>query len=84
MLLAAVDEDLGALFFGIPPALVGRFREQYGVPERYRPIGAVAVGLPTPPPTRAARHASSVAVPWMTWCIAATGRAPQTRPDRGG
>lgn len=48
MLLAAVDEDLGALFFGIAPALMGRFREQYGVPERYRPIGAVAVGHPDP------------------------------------
>ena len=48
MLLAAVDEGLGALFFGIAPALMGRFHEQYGVPERYRPIGAVAVGHPDP------------------------------------
>ena len=48
MLLAAVDEGLGALFFGIVPELFGRFRAQYGVPEGYVPIGAVAVGHPDP------------------------------------
>jgi nitroreductase len=48
MLLTAVDEGLGALFFGIPPELIGRFRAQYGVPEQYLPIGAVAVGHPDP------------------------------------
>lgn len=48
MLLAAVDEGLGALFFGIEPALRDRFRRQYGVPERYVPIGAAAVGHPDP------------------------------------
>ncbi len=48
MLLTAVDEGLGALFFGIPPELIGRFRTQYGVPDSYTPIGAVAVGHPDP------------------------------------
>jgi nitroreductase len=48
MLLAAVDEGLGALFFGIPPALIGEFRQLYGVPEQYLPIGAVAIGYPDP------------------------------------
>jgi nitroreductase len=48
MLLAAVDEGLGALFFGIPPDLIGEFRQLYGVPEQYRPIGAVAIGHPDP------------------------------------
>jgi hypothetical protein len=47
-LLAAVDEGLGALFFGIPPALIGQLRYQYGVPDSYLPIGAVAIGHPDP------------------------------------
>jgi nitroreductase len=48
MLLAAVDEGLGALFFGIPPDLIGKFRELFGVPGQYTPIGAVAIGHPDP------------------------------------
>jgi len=48
MLLAAVDEGLGALFFGIFPGLIARFRERFGVPEAYVPIGAVAIGHPDP------------------------------------
>jgi len=48
MLLAAVDEGLGALFFGIPPHQIPDFRELYGVPEHYLPIGAVAIGHPDP------------------------------------
>jgi hypothetical protein len=48
MLLAAVDEGLGALFFGIPPDLIAEFRLLYGVPESYLPIGAVAIGHPDP------------------------------------
>lgn len=48
ILLAAVDEGLGALFFGIVPPAIGPFRELYGVPEQYVPIGAVAIGHPDP------------------------------------
>lgn len=48
MLLAAADEGLGALFFGIPPALIGQFLRLYGVPDSYLPIGAVAIGYPDP------------------------------------
>jgi hypothetical protein len=48
MLLAAVDEGLGALFFGIPPHQIGEFRNLYGVPGNYLPIGAVAIGHPDP------------------------------------
>jgi nitroreductase len=48
MLLAAVDEDLAALFFGIPPELIEKFRAAYGVPDSYHPIGAVAIGYPDP------------------------------------
>jgi nitroreductase len=48
MLLAAVDEGLGALFFGIPPESIDRFRLTFGVPDSYYPIGAVAIGHPDP------------------------------------
>jgi nitroreductase len=44
MLLTAVDEGLGACFFGIPPDALDRFREEFGVPAAYTPIGAVTVG----------------------------------------
>jgi nitroreductase len=41
-LLAAVDEGLGAVFFG-PPELAD-FRAAFGVPQEWTPIGAIAVG----------------------------------------
>lgn len=46
MLLTAVDEGLGACFFGIPPERVDAFRAEFGVPTRFRPVGCVAVGYP--------------------------------------
>jgi nitroreductase len=44
MLLTAVDEGLGACFFGIPPAQVPVYRGEFGVPEQLMPVGAVSVG----------------------------------------
>lgn len=57
MLLTAVDEGLGACFFGIMPqqgeqfdaavevpAHTAAFRAEFGVPEEYVPIGAITVG----------------------------------------
>jgi len=44
MLLTAVDEGLGACFFGIPPSNTVSFRAEFSVPEEFTPIGAVAVG----------------------------------------
>ncbi|HET6628054.1 MAG TPA: nitroreductase family protein [Nocardioidaceae bacterium] len=44
ILQTAVDAGLGACFFGIPPAVIGRFRAEFGVPEEYTPIGAITVG----------------------------------------
>lgn len=44
MLLTAVDEGLGACFFGLPPEQTSRVRAEFGVPERYAPIGAITVG----------------------------------------
>jgi nitroreductase len=48
MLLGAVDEGLGACFFGIPPDALATFRGSFGVPETYTPIGALAIGHPAP------------------------------------
>jgi len=47
MLLTAVDAGLGAVFFGIFPAFIPRFRSEFSVPERLMPIGVVAVGYPS-------------------------------------
>jgi len=52
MLLTAVDEGIGALFFGLPPDATERFREAFGVPGSYLPIGAVAMGRRTEHPGR--------------------------------
>jgi nitroreductase len=46
MLLTAVDEELGACFFGVPPARIAAFREAFGVPAEYQPVGCVSVGYP--------------------------------------
>ena len=48
ILLTAVDAGLGALFFGIPPQKISRFREAFGVPPELYPIGTVAVGYAKP------------------------------------
>jgi nitroreductase len=44
ILLTAVDEGLGACFFGIPPSRTDAFRTAFGVPEEYTPVGAITVG----------------------------------------
>jgi len=46
ILLGAVDLGLGALFFGIAPERIAAFREAFGVPAAFNPIGAVCVGYP--------------------------------------
>jgi len=46
MLLTAVDAGLGALFFGVFE--VSRFRDAFGVPDTYVPVGGVAIGHPLP------------------------------------
>ena len=44
MLLTAVDEGLGACFFGVPGPRTAAFRREFGVPDEYTPIGAVTLG----------------------------------------
>ncbi len=73
VLQTAVDAGLGACFFGIPPAFVEEFRTQFGVPEQYMPIGAIAVGHRTTDagaagsPTRRARRPLEEVVHRGSW-----------------
>lgn len=48
ILLTAVDEGLGACFFGVPPDRIPAFRTAFDVPEQYMPIGAITVGYRRP------------------------------------
>lgn len=48
ILLTAVDEGLGACFFGIPPERTAAYRQEFGVPEGLTPIGAITIGYPAP------------------------------------
>jgi nitroreductase len=48
MLLAAVDEGLGALFMGMLPAVIPAFRAEFGVPDDHDVVGVVALGHPDP------------------------------------
>ncbi len=48
MLLTAVDEGLGACFFGIAPEHLEPFRAEFGIPGDYAPIGGITVGHRSP------------------------------------
>ncbi len=47
MLQTAVDEGLGACYFGIPPHHVAGVRAAFGIPDAFEPVGAVALGHPS-------------------------------------
>jgi nitroreductase len=71
ILLTAVDLGLGALFFGI---FQGEqvLMEALGVPEGYRPIGAIALGYPTAgvrsrPELPSGRRPLDEVVRWERW-----------------
>jgi nitroreductase len=62
VLLGAVDEGLGALFFalhGDPDQL----RESFGIPPEWRPLGAIALGWPAPD-DQASASARRGRLPW--------------------
>jgi nitroreductase len=48
ILLSAIDEGLDGCFFGIQPEFTEPFRQEFGVPEEYAPIGGIAVGYRSP------------------------------------
>jgi nitroreductase len=48
MLLTAVDQGLGGLFFGLPPETISAVRTAFGIPDDHEPIGVLAIGHPAP------------------------------------
>jgi nitroreductase len=44
ILQTAVDEGLGALFFGIPADRVDAVRRELAIPDTHDPIGAITIG----------------------------------------
>jgi nitroreductase len=71
ILLTAVDLGLGALFFGIFAGELA-LMDILGVPEGYRPIGAIALGHPTPgkrsrPELPTGRRPLDDTVRWERW-----------------
>jgi nitroreductase len=49
ILLTAVDEELGACFFGVPIDCVATLREAFGIPGSFYPIGAISLGYSSEP-----------------------------------
>lgn len=49
ILQTAVDEGLGACFFGLPLAAYDSYRAAFGVPAEFTPIGAISVGYSDEP-----------------------------------
>jgi nitroreductase len=46
ILQTAVDEGLGACFFGIPPEREAAVRREFGIPADFDPVGVVTLGHP--------------------------------------
>jgi hypothetical protein len=83
MLLTAVDEELGACFFGIMPENLDPFRTEFGVPGDYDPIGAVTVGYgPTTCPRKALTSRRAAGTPQRS-CTGAMGPAQLAAPRCG-
>ena len=58
ILQTAVDEGLGACFFGVPPHRMDAFRAAFDVPAAYTPIGAITVGHKPSDPTQSGAKGS--------------------------
>ncbi len=48
ILQTAVDEELGACFFGVPLETIDTLRAEFDVPSGYHPIGVITAGYPAP------------------------------------
>jgi nitroreductase len=51
-LLAAVDHQLGACFFGIPADRIAAVRQAFGVPTNQLSVGVISLGYPAAPEKR--------------------------------
>jgi nitroreductase len=51
ILLTAVDQGLGACFFGIPPEHDAAAHAAFGIPDHYDPVGAITLGHRLPDET---------------------------------
>ena len=78
VLQTAVDAGLGACFFGVPGDVVDAVREAFGIPETFKPVGAITIGHPATggaagSPTRRGRKPHDEVVHRGRWS-APTGR----------
>ncbi len=77
ILLTAVDQGLGALFFGVPPECHDDVHEVFGIPRERTIIGVVSLGYEVPrpksPSLERGRRGGDEVVHW--------GRFGQHRPD---
>jgi nitroreductase len=73
ILLTAVDEGLGACFFGISPEYEPATREAFGIPDDFDPVGVISIGhrlpeeSPTGSPTKRQRKQQADVVHRGTW-----------------
>ena len=73
ILLTAVDEGLGACFFGIPPEHDAAIRAAFGIPDDFDPVGAISLGhrlpdeAPSGSPTKRTRKPLADVVHRGTW-----------------
>jgi nitroreductase len=74
-LLAAVDEGLGACFFGMEISRVEPFKEAFHIPGPYRPIGAISLGYSSEPARdlRAHRRPTDDVVRYGRWDLTPAG-----------
>ena len=72
ILQTAVDEGLGACFFGVPPEHVASLKDAFGIPDAFDPVGAITIGHPATggaagSPTRRPRKAEDEVVHRGRW-----------------
>nr|WP_218880276.1 nitroreductase family protein [Kineosphaera limosa] len=63
MLLSAVDDGIGGLFFGVPAGRHDAVRAQFGIPGDRRLVGVVALGRPATRPRGASSRRSGSGTP---------------------